>query len=85
MTLESIKIELDWEDNLGLFEGPVDHEQDGYMFSFELRLSVEADNIWNGMGSADIWIDDLIVFDPKGNEVTDEDFYDRIKEAITWY
>lgn len=85
MRLTSIEIELDWEDNIGVFEGPVDHEQDGYMFSFELRLSVEGDRIFGGNGTADIWIDDLIVYDPKGREVTDDYHYDLIKDAITWF
>lgn len=85
MILGSIIVELNWEDNLGLFEGPIDYEQDGFMFSFELRLSVEEDNIFGGIGTSEMLIDDLIVFDPRGREITDDEHYDKVKNAITWF
>lgn len=77
--LNSIYIDLDWEDNLGLFEGPVDHEQDGWQFSFELRISVEE---FAGKSSSEIWIDDLVVTNPKGKEV--EFSVNKVKNALTW-
>lgn len=85
MKLTSIEIELDWEDNIGVFEGPVDHEQDGYMFSFELRLSVEGDSIFETHGVAEILIDDLVVYDPRGTEITEDYHYDLVKNALTWF
>lgn len=84
MNLRSIEVELEWEDNLGFFEGPIDHEQDGYMYSFELRLSVEGDPIFGTNGTPDIWIDDLVVFH-KGYEIEVLDkMYKDIKQALTW-
>lgn len=77
--LNSIHIELNWEDNLGWFEGSVDHEQEGWMFSFELRISVEE---FAGKSSSDIWIDDLVVTNPKGKEV--EFSVNKVKNALTW-
>lgn len=82
--MDNIFIELDWEDNIGTFEGPVDHTYDNLTYSFELSLSIEGDAIFETHGHAEILIDDLVVTNRYGREVTEEYHYELVRNALTW-